>query len=719
MERSDLIACVREEGYAYNFTPGAAARIVDRDDLEHVIRAVEPYEDIDTITEEIVDAVHDCDALPGLDWGTFQEMKARSQLGQGEDAFREMVRELRGELAGAEGEARLRPLEPATEMDVTGERNGRGRCADVGADATAPAGDAVPVGPAGDRATRAAPDASVAERDGGDRSAAGVDGPDAGLGRAPADGDGGRSRASGGRAPNAGAGVGLRRAAAAGMVTLAVPGMASDIACAIPPSPLIVPVAPCTALTEADTSTTTASDADAALVSLAPPTTVTTRVLGSSRAALVRGDLQTTVRVLMEHRESFEPRGEVKDFVNYFSSRYRKVRKLIERRRELVDRSSLMSIERAVSFNASGQLDREDVSVIGIVSDRAVSKNGHIMLTLEDATGSVRVMLLKDRKELVDKGASVVLDEVIGVRGGARKDVIFAKDIVFPDVPCHNPFPRTEEEVYVAFISDTHVGSNAFRPKEFERFLAWLRGEWGSEAQRAVASRVGYLLVAGDLVDGIGVYKGQDKELAIPDIYRQYEEFANYLERVPEGVQTVIIPGNHDISREAEPQPAVFREFARGLYERDRFILSSNPCLVRVHDAVDVLMYHGASLDSMIDALPHLKDGYNKPQLVMEELIRKRHLNPIYGHKTRIFPENEDLLVIDRLPNVLHAGHVHTIGHACYRDILLVNSGTFQGRTEFQVRLGHQPTPGIIPLLNLRTGDLQRVGFGVASRGAA
>jgi DNA polymerase II small subunit len=163
----------------------------------------------------------------------------------------------------------------------------------------------------------------------------------------------------------------------------------------------------------------------------------------------------------------------------------------------------------------------------------------------------------------------------------------------------------------------------------------------------------------------------------------------------------------------------VFQEFARELYQRDRIILTSNPSLVRLHECVDVLLYHGASIDSMIDALPHLKDGYNSPHIVMEELVRKRHLNPIYGHKTRVFPEREDHLVIEPVPNVFHAGHVHTLGLGSYRDLLLVNSGAFQGRTEFQVRLGHHPTPSVIPVLNLRTGEPHRISFAGGKGGSA
>lgn len=615
MERSKLIECIRDEGYSYNFTPVAVELIVDRDDLSEIVTAVEQYEDIDTITEEIVEAVHENRELPDIDWASFLELKARCEQGEDEGGFKQMVAELR--------------KVPVLTKSV-----------DEGAHIEAP---------------------SVVE---------------------------------------ARPGTTAEAAATAPRLIKEESGPAILIDSTVPTQvPTIPPVAP-----GAVRGPVSTGDAEEGAVV----------VLGSRPETMIRGDLMTSAQVLMEYRESFEQRGTVDDFMSYFSSRYKKLKKLLEARSEL---SSLLSIERAASYNADGEYGREDISVIGMVTEKTVTKNGHIMLTIEDPSGEVRVLILKDKQELMERGKAIVQDEVIGIQGSPGRDILFCNDMIFPNVHHHNPMPRTEEEVYAVFISDVHVGSNEFRDKEFERFLSWLRGEWGNEKKRQMAARVGYLLIAGDLVDGIGIYKGQDKELAITDIYKQYEVFARYMDMVPEGIQTVIIPGNHDVSREAEPQPAVFNEFARDLYEKDRFIISSNPSLVRLHDTLDVLMYHGASLDSMIDALPQLKDGYNRPSLVMEELIRKRHLNPIFGHKTRIFPEREDMLVIQQVPHVFHAGHVHTYDHTMYRGIHLINSGTFQGQTEFQVRMGHQPTPSIVPVLNLKTSDIHRLGFAEVNRG--
>ena len=48
---------------------------------------------------------------------------------------------------------------------------------------------------------------------------------------------------------------------------------------------------------------------------------------------------------------------------------------------------------------------------------------------------------------------------------------------------------------------------------------------------------------------------GQDRELAIPDLFNQYTEFARLLDLFPDWVECVMLPGNHDAVLSAEPQP--------------------------------------------------------------------------------------------------------------------------------------------------------------------
>jgi DNA polymerase II small subunit len=163
----------------------------------------------------------------------------------------------------------------------------------------------------------------------------------------------------------------------------------------------------------------------------------------------------------------------------------------------------------------------------------------------------------------------------------------------------------------------------------------------------------------------------------------------------------IISPGNHDAVRPSEPQPAIHRDVASGLYDLNS-IMVGNPVRFSLH-GVEFLVYHGRSFDDVISSIPGLNREESTPPMV--KLLRKRHLAPIYGGRTAISPEKKDYLVIDDVPDVFHCGHLHVFGYDRYRDVSLVNSGTFQGMTNFMRQLGVRPTPGVVPIINLQTHE--------------
>ncbi|HDN05383.1 MAG TPA: hypothetical protein ENF90_00125 [Candidatus Bathyarchaeota archaeon] len=91
--------------------------------------------------------------------------------------------------------------------------------------------------------------------------------------------------------------------------------------------------------------------------------------------------------------------------------------------------------------------------------------------------------------------------------------------------------------------------------------------------------------------------------------------------------------------------------------------------------------------------------------------MQSRHLAPLYGGKTPLSPENRDFLVIERVPEIFHAGHVHVLGYSNYRGVLIINSGAWQEQTEYMRRLGFVPTPGKVPVVNLQTLEVMTIPF--------
>ena len=99
------------------------------------------------------------------------------------------------------------------------------------------------------------------------------------------------------------------------------------------------------------------------------------------------------------------------------------------------------------------------------------------------------------------------------------------------------------------------------------------------------------------------------------------------------------------------------------------------------------------------------------PEEGMKFLLQSRHLAPTYGSRTLIAPENEDHLVINEIPDIFHAGHVHFMGYCKYRGTLIVNSGAWQRQTEYQKEMGHIPNPGICPIVNLKNFEITTLNF--------
>lgn len=396
---------------------------------------------------------------------------------------------------------------------------------------------------------------------------------------------------------------------------------------------------------------------------------------------------------------------DINDWVTYYFDRYNKLRDILQNREEL---KSTIAVGRAQKLE-----NRQNTALIGIVRSIQKTMSGIYFMELEDPTGIIKVCFKSP--ELIKKAEEIVFDEIIGIVGAKSGEVIYAENVIFPEVP-ERPIKKAENEVYSAFISDIHVGSNMFLPKEFSQFIEWIKGDIGSDKQREIANKTKYLFVTGDLVDGIGVYPGQENELIIKDIYEQYNEFAKYISQVPEDIQIIICPGNHDALRIEEPQPALFKDLTKPIYDLSNVTMVSNPAVVNIHNmgnfpGIDVLMYHGYSFDHYVTNVPALrKYGYDNIDKVQEFLLRKRHLAPTHG-STLIHPAAQDFLVIDKIPDVMVTGHIHKAKIGRYKNISTISSSCFQDRTSFQEKVGHHPEPGKIPIMNLKTNELKILRF--------
>ena len=394
-------------------------------------------------------------------------------------------------------------------------------------------------------------------------------------------------------------------------------------------------------------------------------------------------------KVLKDTSNKSYTSGEIGNLIEYFQNRYKKLSDILSKRPELRTWQKINEITE----------NQTDLNLIVMITDIRSTKNGHYLIEVEDDTGSMPVLVSKDNDELIRAAKNLMKDEVIGIvaqkRAGAENQLAICLNIIDPGVP---RMPRKEVDFGTVFTSDIHIGSSTFLEDAFVRFTRWLNGDYGNEAQREMANNVKYMIVGGDIVDGIGVYPNQDKELAIKDITLQYDEAARLLGDIRSDIKIIITPGNHDASRVAEPQPAVPEKYAKSLYKLNNVEFLSNPSMVSL-DGLEVLIYHGRGIDDMVMGSNDF--SHERNDLVMKEFLKKRHLAPLYGERTPLASELEDHLVIDRVPDVLHTGHVHINTYTNYNGIHCINSGTFQTQTEFQKIYNIVPTPAEVPIIDV------------------
>ena len=401
---------------------------------------------------------------------------------------------------------------------------------------------------------------------------------------------------------------------------------------------------------------------------------------------------------------------DVTDFINHFNARYKSLKKILEGKLELKNTTSISKVLR--------RQETEQVSVIGLVYEKSLSQKGNILITLEDPTDSITVVINKNKTELFNEAQDLVYDEVIGVIGQSGNRVIFADKIIHPDVPITNGLKKSPDEAYAVFTSDIHVGTKLFLKDDFEKFIAWLNCEAGTTEQKDIARKVKYLFIAGDLVEGVGVFPGQEKYLEITDISKQYEKLAEYLSRIRKDIDIIIIPGNHDALRLSEPQPPVDSGFAKPLKDIENIIFASNPSLVNIHSSgsfpgFDVLLYHGASFHyyaNNVDSI-RLAGGIKRADLIMKFLLKRRHLAPSHQSNLYIPDPDKDYLVIEKVPDFFVTGDIHRVTALNYKNITLINSSTWSRESENQVKMGIEPQTSRAIVVNLHTRGIKIMRF--------
>lgn len=394
---------------------------------------------------------------------------------------------------------------------------------------------------------------------------------------------------------------------------------------------------------------------------------------------------------------------EVKDFVTYFRSRFSEMRCFLQEHSEL---DNLISINKI-------PLNQQRFSLIGIVSDKRITKNNNIIFEIEDLTGKISVLVTKNKKELYALAEEVTLDSVIGFKCSGSKEIIFVNDIIFPEVQLPERKNSFVEE-YAVFLGDLHIGSTRFMEKNFLNFINYLNGNVKNTPE---VSKIKYLIIVGDLIAGVGAYPGQDSELKLGDLELQFEKAAELLGKIRKDIKIIISPGNHDGIRLMEPQPVMDEKYAWALYNLKNVILVGNPCQVNIasHDLFEgfnILLYHGVSFFYYINNIIHLikKTAAHNPEYIMSYVLKNRHLAPTHS-STQYFPSEKDAHLIRNIPDIFVSGHIHKSSVAYYNNILMISVSSWEEMTPYMEKQGAKPDFCKVPLFNLKTRAIKILDF--------
>ena len=386
--------------------------------------------------------------------------------------------------------------------------------------------------------------------------------------------------------------------------------------------------------------------------------------------------------------------GTMSDIQSCFNSRLKKIRNLMKSSGILTRKPT--SISEAWRNRQRYSSKDYEITLVGLAGGTRWARSGNLNFDIEDETGK-QLCTLKPPSDASPIHASMdglMDDEVIGVTGyfyGDRDPMFVVQDIHKPPLENHIKNPAGgDRAVSAAFLSDIHLGSKTFLQSPWKKMISWFKND-------PLARTVKYFVLSGDGVDGVGIYPGQDRHLAIKDLFKQYSELARLLEEIPDWVDVIILPGNHDAVRPAEPQPSLDPEIQQDYSDA---VFVGNPCDFSLHN-VRVLSYHGKSIDDFVATLRSV--SYDKPEIAMKAMLERRHLAPSWGNKTPLSPEPEDNMVIHDVPDIFVTGHVHGHYIGNHKGVTLLHSSTWQDQTDFQRMLGFQPKPCILSVVNLHT----------------
>lgn len=412
----------------------------------------------------------------------------------------------------------------------------------------------------------------------------------------------------------------------------------------------------------------------------------------SGKLNVFSGKLNNSVKIL----KNFDKKGGKVlngDFVSYFRRRFEVIRdRLLERG---VD--NLISIRRLGTSNGV-------YSIIGMIYDKRITKNRNLLLEVEDLGGRTVVLVNRENRDLFERASRLVEDDILVMRCSGSAKMLFLSDFDFVGFERKERFG--DEDAYVGFVSDFHVGNRDFLEDDLRRMVDWVNGEVGDARSQEIAKKLKYLVVVGDLVEGVGVYPGQEKEVLMRSVRAQYNKLAEILGKIRGDVEIVVLPGLHDAVWLGEPQPALSEKWIGDLGRLPNLRFVSNPCVLEI-GGLRFLLNYGINMKGFVSKLGVKDFGVCD----LGEVLRRGFLPLVYGESDFV-PVSGDDLVLDREVDVFVVGGFHRAEVGELGGVLGVLTSCWKGVSDFERRRGMNVDNSRVPILNLKSREVKILDFG-------
>lgn len=224
---------------------------------------------------------------------------------------------------------------------------------------------------------------------------------------------------------------------------------------------------------------------------------------------------------------------------------------------------------------------------------------------IEDHSARIKILKNTDKSSPLCS-ANFVTGTVVALKGKMDPNGLFeVTDFTYPGVPCIESMPKDYEQLvnmkdneaprsiyedlenreFVAFVSGIEFGNNKEKAT-IELIARWLMGQFGTNNDRLLSSRISRFIVGGNSIgeenDIDEVVKGSFRthelnERVYSNISNSIEQFESFLTKISENCNVDIMPGNKDISGSFLPQQPLNVALFPELLKNDNIIFSTNP----------------------------------------------------------------------------------------------------------------------------------------------